>query len=182
MRPLMVAIGTVLAALAATATSNAQGAAPPGSRDMRAPPEMMEIDGSKNPELIPQWSAWEFAFRVIAGGPRELPTTVHRLVSIDEGAMILREAEMATKIAAVCETRMGKLRVLIGKERASVLDARAREVTLDCRRQTLDLRDRVLAHLNPEAQAALRAFVESTKAGTSLTVRKNHLARFLEPE
>jgi hypothetical protein len=119
MRPLMVAIGTVLAALAATATSNAQGAAPPGSRDMRAPPEMMEIDGSKNPELIPQWSAWEFAFRVIAGGPRELPTTVHRLVSIDEGAMILREAEMATKIAAVCETRMGKLRVLIGKERST---------------------------------------------------------------
>lgn len=182
MRQVMVAVGILLAALVASATSYAQGKATPRSPATQAPPEMMEIDGSKNPELIPQWNAWEFAFRVMAGGPKELPTIVHRVVSTDEGAMILREAEMVTKLAAVCETRMGKLRVLIGKEKASVLDARAREVTLDCRRQTLDLRDRVLEHLNPEAQTALRAFVESTKAGTSLTLRKKHLARFLEPE
>lgn len=182
MRQLMVAVGILMAALVASATSSAQGKAPPDPRATQAPPEMIEIDGSKNPELIPQWNAWEFAFRVMAGGPKELPTIVHRVVSTDEGAMILREAEMATKLAAVCETRMGKLRVLIGKEKASVLDARAREVTLDCRRQTLELRDRVLERLNPEAQTALRAFVESTKAGTSLTLRKKHLARFLEPE
>ena len=96
--------------------------------------------------------------------------------------MILREAETIAKLATKCEVRMSKLRVLIGKEKASVLDARAREVTLDCRRQTLDVRDRVLDRLNPEAQAALRAFVESTKAGTSLTLTKKQLARFLEPE
>jgi hypothetical protein len=40
----------------------------------------------------------------------------------------------------------------------------------------------VLDRLNPEAQTALRAFVESTKAGTSLTLKKKQLARFLEPE
>jgi hypothetical protein len=182
MRRLTVAVGMLMAAFAMSATAYAQRKAPPGSLPPHAPPEMIEIDGSRNPELIPQWSAWEFAFRVIAGGSKELPTIVLQVVSTDEGAMIVREAEMATKLSAGCETRMGKLRVLIGKEKASVLDARAREVTLDCRRHTLEVRNRVLEHLNPEAQTALRAFVESTKAGTSLTLRKKFLARFLEPE
>jgi hypothetical protein len=182
MRRLRIAVGILMAALAMSATSFAQSRARPGSGATQAPPEMIEIDGSRNPELIPQWSAWEFAFRVMAGGSKELPTIVHRVVTTDEGAMIIREAGMATKLAARCETRMGKLRVLIGKEKASVLDGRAREVTLDCRRQTLAVRDRVLEHLNPDAQTVLRAFVESMKAGTSLTVRKKLLARFLEPE
>ncbi len=30
--------------------------------------EMVHIDGSRNPEMIPQWAIWEHAFRVIAGG------------------------------------------------------------------------------------------------------------------
>ena len=175
-------IVVIIAALVVSATSSAQTQVRPGPLGTQPRPETIEIDGSKNPELVPQWSAWEFAFRVMAGGSRELPTMVHRVVSADEGALILREAEMITKRAAACEARMSKLRVLIGKEKASVLDARAREITLDCRRQTLDVRDRMLDRLNPEAQTALRAFVESTKAGTSLTLTKKQLARFLEPE
>jgi hypothetical protein len=181
MRRPVVAVGILLAVFAMS-VAHAQSKTPPGSQGPQPPPETIEIDGSKNPELIPQWSAWEFAFRAIAGGRKELPTIVHRVVSTDEAAMIVREAEMATKLGAGCETRMARLRPLIGKEKASVLDARAREVTLDCRRQTLDVRDRVLEHLNPEAQGALRAFVESTKAGTSVTLRKKQLARYLEPE
>ncbi len=182
MRRLTVAVGILMAAFAMSATAYAQGKAPPGSRPPQTPPEMIEIDGSKNPELIPQWSAWEFAFRVFAGGLKDLPTIVLQVVSPEEGAMIVREAEMATQLSMGCEARMARLRVLIGKEKAAVLAARAREVTLDCRRHTLDVRNRVMERLNPEAQTALRAYVESTKAGTSLTLRKTFLARFLEPE
>ena len=36
------------------------------------PPEYIEIDGSRNPELGPQWSTWGFAFRVITGGSRRI--------------------------------------------------------------------------------------------------------------
>jgi hypothetical protein len=178
MRRLIVIVGV----LVVSATPRAQSRALANSQSAQPPPETIEIDGSRNPELIPQWSAWEFAFRVMADGPKELPTIVHLVVSADEGALILREAGMIAKRAAACEARMSKLRVLIGKEKASVLDAQAREITLDCRRQTLDVRDRLLDRLNPEAQTALRAFVESTKAGTSLTLTKKQLARFLEPE
>ena len=62
------------------------------------------------------------------------------------------------------------------------LDKDVRALTLECRRATLDARDRILANVSPEAQTALIAFVESTKAGTSLAIPKKDLARFREPE
>jgi hypothetical protein len=40
----------------------------------------------------------------------------------------------------------------------------------------------VLAALNPAAATALAAFAESTKSGTSISVPKKDLARYLEPE
>ena len=107
----------IIAALVVSATLSAESQVRPGPRGTQPPPETIEIDGSKNPELVPQWSAWEFAFRVMAGGSRELPTIVHLAVLADEEAMILREAETITKRAAACEARMGKLRVLIERKR-----------------------------------------------------------------
>jgi hypothetical protein len=64
----------------------------------------------------------------------------------------------------------------------AAVDAKVREISLECRRETLHARDRVLAALNPEAAAALIAFAESTKAGTSISIRRKDLARYLEPE
>ena len=74
------------------------------------------IDGSKNPELIPQWSAWEYAFRVIGGGPRELPTSVYRVVSTEERALILAEAQASLRRDKACQERVEKLLPLVGKE------------------------------------------------------------------
>ncbi|HUF67505.1 MAG TPA: hypothetical protein VMM79_02550 [Longimicrobiales bacterium] len=146
------------------------------------PPEILRIDGGKNPELIPQWSAWGFAFRVIAGGSRELPSVVYHVVSKDEAAMLLREADAIQKIDKACLERGLKLHSSLARTDTAVLDARLRELNLECRRRTLDARDRVLEALNPEGAAALIMFVESTKRDTSISVPRNALARFLEPE
>ncbi|MGH9370884.1 MAG: hypothetical protein ACRD15_05075 [Vicinamibacterales bacterium] len=145
-------------------------------------PEIVHIDGAKNPELIPQWSAWGYTFRVIAGGPRELPSLVYKVVSRDEAAMVLKEADAVQKIDKACEARIWKLHPLVGKEKPDVLDARLREITVECRLETLHARDRILRALNPEGAAALIMFVESTKSGTSISLPKAELARFLEPE
>lgn len=166
--------------LAVPLAASPQGKSPPSSSDPAS--ELIHVDGSKNPEMIPQWSAWAFAFRLIAGGRKLLPTLVHRQVSMEEAAMILEEAEAAQKIDAACEERMSRLRRFIGKEKASVLDAQARAITLDCRWQTLHARDRLLETLRPEGQAALIEFVESTKAGTTFTLTKRQLPRFMEPQ
>jgi hypothetical protein len=153
-----------------------------GQRENTSPPEILHIDGSKSPELIPQWSAWGFGFRVVAGGPRQLPSIVYRLASKEEADMILLEADTLQSIDRDCKERASKLRTLVGSEKVEVLDARLREITVDCRRKTLDARDRVLRKLNPQAASALIEFVESTKSGTSVSMPKRDLARYLEPE
>jgi hypothetical protein len=145
-------------------------------------PETMFIDGAKNPELIPQWSAWGYVFRIISGGPRELPSVVHAVVSPDERAMIIKEADAVQAIDKACHGRLLEQHTILGRGNLEKLDARLREITVACRQKTLDARDRILAALNPEAASALSMFVESTKEGTSLTIRKRDLPRFLEPE
>ena len=46
--------------------------------------EWVFIDGAKNPELIPEWSAWEDVFSTIAGGRKLLPSRVLFRVSDEE--------------------------------------------------------------------------------------------------
>ncbi|MEO8520285.1 MAG: hypothetical protein ABI603_02915 [Acidobacteriota bacterium] len=143
---------------------------------------MVQIDGATRPELVPQWSVWAYVFRILAGGPRQLPTPVLRLVSRDEEALVLKEAAAAQKSDAACQARLADLLAKRGDASVDALDARLRDITVECRRDTLRARDRVLEALNAEAAAALTAFAESTKAGTSISLPKKNLARFLEPE
>jgi hypothetical protein len=147
-----------------------------------APPEIVHIDGSKRPDLIPQWSAWGFVFRILAGGPRQLPSVVYRLTTTDEAALLLKEADAVQAVDKACHEKVVRLRASAGHDKTDALDRRLREITVDCRQRTLDARDRVLRSLNAEAAAALIDFVESTKSGTSLSIPKRDLARFLEPE
>jgi hypothetical protein len=176
MRRYVVPLIVLCALPCAIASAQATAASAPSK------PEILQVDGSKNPELIPQWSVWGYVFRVIAGGPRQLPTTVLRLVSKDEEALVMKEADGVQKVDADCQARLSKVAALLGVEPLATLDARMREITLGCRWETLHARDRLLGRLNPEAAIALTTFAESTKAGTSMSLPRKDLARFLEPE
>ena len=154
----------------------------PPARPSDASEEEVVIDGSKNPELIPQWYAWEFAFRIMGGGSKELPTTVYRVVSAAERALILAEAQASLQRDQACQERVGKLVPLVGKEKNAVINAKQREIQLDCRRDTLQARDRLLERLNPEGQTELIKFVEDKKAGTTVTIRKRELDHYRQPQ
>jgi hypothetical protein len=168
----------VIAMVAGGALHATQGQGP----DPKAAPEIVQIDGGKNPELIPEWNAWGFAFRLFATGSRQLPSSVHFAVSTEEAAMLMKEADQLQKVDQDCRNRVVKLHDLLGKEPDAVLDRRLRDITLECRWATLHARDRVLEALKPEGVAALTAFVASTKVGTSVAIPKKDLARFLEPQ
>ena len=144
--------------------------------------EIIVIDGSKNPEQIPQWHAWGFAFRVISGGPRELPTSVLLLVSKEEEKLVMKEADAVQKSDAACAERLIRTYGLIKKgESVRSVDAKMHAITVECRWQTLHARDRLLEGLNPEARIALIKFVEDGKQGMEIKVQKNSLARYFEP-
>ncbi len=145
--------------------------------------EMLTIDGSKNPELIPQWSSWGYAFRIFSGGPRELPTSVLLHVSKDEAQLVMKESDNVQKIDRECVERLIKTYELLKTgEAARSVDTKMHAITVECRWKTLHARDRILAGLNPEARLALVAFVEDTKRGVKVLVPKAGLARYLEPQ
>lgn len=158
--------------------------AAPGPQPSPAPPQpdIVHVDGARSPELIPQWSVWGYVFRVVSGGPRQLPSSVVRLVSKDEEALVMREADAVQKVDAACQTRAAKAAARLGIDTVASVDAKVRAVSVECRWETLRARDRVLAGLNPEAATALAAFAESTKAGTTISLPRKDLARYLEPE
>ena len=157
-------------------------AASPSTQKPPTDDETIVIDGKKNPELIPQWEAWGFAFRAINGGTKQLPSNVHRLANKEERADILAEAAANEGRERTCRERIEKLRPLLGKERTDVVRAKQHEIELDCRWQTLGARDRLLHHLRPEVAAQLIAFVEETKAGTTVRMPKREFVFYRQPE
>jgi len=174
---------SVALALFALWVSAAKFAFPQPAPPPSAPqPDIVHVDGARSPELIPQWSVWGYVFRIVSGGPRQLPSSVIRLVSKEEETLVMREADGVQKVDAACQTRAAKAAARLGIDAVAAVDARLREISVECRWETLRARDRVLNGLNPEAATALAAFAESTKAGTTISLPRKDLARYLEPE
>lgn len=143
---------------------------------------MVVVDGAARPDLVPEWSVWGYVFRVVSGGPRQLPSSVAELATAAEMEFVLREADAVRKADAACESRLARAFTRLGQDPPAMVDDRLHEINVGCRRDTLRARDAVLAGLNPAAASALRAFAESTKTGTSISVPRKKLPRFLEPE
>lgn len=170
-------ICVLLAVIVIAVTAHVHSQTPPRSEDI------IVIDGGKSPELIPQWHAWGYVFRVIAGGPRELPTSVLLVVSKDEEKLVKVEADAVQKSDAACAERSIKTYGLLKQgESVKSVDVKMHAITLECRWKTLHARDRILEALNPEARIALIKFVEDSKHGMTIKVPKNGFARYLEPQ
>lgn len=143
--------------------------------------ERIQIDGSKNPEMIPQWDAWQAAFQIMEK-VGDLPTDLLKQVSREEAASILDAARENAQNMRACEQRALKLVPTLKTEEARLINERTQALNLDCRWQTLRLRDRVLADLSPVGQAALARYVEFTKAGIRVYVPKNELSFYRQPQ
>lgn len=161
--------------------------------------EMVEIDGKKNPELIPQYAVWLHVLRWLVNGPgvidgSALPNGLREHVTPADEALILKEGKRLELYHAECGQRGLKVREPLArleavgasmKERLPVVrevDARLWDLDLSCRWETLHTRDRLLERLSDEGRAALVAFVESRKGGMNILVPKIGMDRFRQPE
>lgn len=179
-----------LACTAATMTAAAH-ASSPRIRAQEPPPkvvfvvpqpsEMVQIEGRKNPELIPQWNAWENAFRTIAT-VSNVPTHVIKHISADESAALIAAAREARDNLQAIELKVSKLIPMLSTPEAKLVEEKTREINLEYRWQTLRLRDRVLALLQPEGQTALNNWVEFNKSGMTVYVPKNELEFYRQPQ
>jgi hypothetical protein len=182
-------IGASMSVLAFTAlmalmfvTAPAQDKTPPKIIFSNPPPsEWVHIDGSKNPELIPQWTVWRQAFHNMAQ-VSNIPTEVIHHLSPKEQESLLAAARADVKKELGCQERVLEIMPLLSTGDAKQINDKTKEINLDCRWQTLNRRDQVLESLNPEGRSALVNWVESNKAGMSVRVPKSELAFFRQPQ
>jgi hypothetical protein len=143
--------------------------------------DLVHIDGSKNPEMIPQWNAWESAFGIVAL-VSDIPADVAVHLSKEEQAALVAAAKEAGANRRACERRVLELAPLLQTQEAKSINDKTQEINLEYRQQTLRLRDRVLAALGPEGQAALNRWVESTKSGMRISIPKAELDFYRRPQ
>ena len=142
------------------------------------PSERLEIDGSKNPELIPEWYIWETFFRQLhtAG---TIPTAL--TLTTNEERFLQMELERYSKSNQACQKDIERLRPMIGVAPVKDINEKQQAIQLACRRRSLEIRDRLLAAIRPEASIAVAAWVENLKTGIEISVPKRELAHFRQP-
>lgn len=145
------------------------------------PSERLEIDGSKNPELIPQWNVWAMAFRLAL---RSTPDGIPRILGLTpaEAELLVVQAQADAKADRECRDGVLRLKPLLGVAPVTDINDKTRQIQLTCRQKTLDARDRLLAGVRPEASAAIVMWVESLKGGIQISVPKKELEHFRRPE
>jgi len=179
-------LGAVLASRAAAVRAEGSSAV----QDKKPPPvvyevvpesERLDIDGSKNPEMIPQWDAWLAAFDIIAR-KSDLPTEVHKQVSTEEAALVVAAAAENAKNFLALQQRVLKIMPELQTVGVKAMTERTQAMNIEFRWQLLDIRDRLLAKLNPAGRAALAGYVESLKAGMRVLVPKKEYAYYRQPQ
>ena len=153
-------------------------AKPPGPFAVAPPSERLEIDGSKNPELVPEWYVWETFFRQLhtAG---TIPSALE--LTTDEERLLQMQLDRYSKSNEQCQKDIESLRPLLGVAPIKDINEKQRAMQLDCRRRSLEIRDRLLAGVRPEASVAITAWVENLKTKIEISVPKRELAHFRQP-
>jgi hypothetical protein len=142
------------------------------------PSERLEIDGSKNPELIPEWYIWETFFRQLhtAG---TIPSALN--LTTNEERYLRMELEQYAKSNQRCQKDIDGLRPLVGVASNKEVNEKQRAIQLECRLRSLEIRGRLLAGVRPEASVAIAAWVENLKSRVEISVPKGELAHFRQP-
>ncbi len=148
-------------------------------------PKMLVIDGRETPHLIPEHELWRSSFHTLALFGRE--KVMDRL-----GAIGLTQSELNTvlKVADGEDKRDRECVEAIQRRdaelRAQGLDLQTvyqghYDVILECRQRTLIEKDRLLASLSPEGQAALVTWVESQRVKMKLRIAEQEAEFFKLP-
>jgi hypothetical protein len=146
--------------------------------------EMINIDGKKNPELIPQWKAWEAAFELLAAGKRAGGQVLDEELQLSPADKALVYAEAASnqeRWSAHKRRVLTELEPLLKTMKREDLLPKNRALILDYRQQVLDGSQRLLQRLSPEGRAWLPLWVEQLKRVVTLTIPKSELDFYRRP-
>ena len=157
--------------------------------------ETIDIDGRKNPELVPEWVVWRRALQILRTLKRdELPNQIIKPATDADVTLIRGEAERSALTEQTCNGRLLKAREPLQQLEQSGAPKDKRlatagkiatemwDIELECRWETIKARDRLLEKLTSDTSIGLRTFVETVKTGISVTISKSGLERFRQPQ
>jgi len=152
--------------------------------------DVLFIDGSKEPEQIPEWVTWEHGFMALAGWKGRDSGINHdlrgQLTPAELDALertAVAERERRTRFEAKADALRKALDVDSGrKEAAAAFDTQAFELELAYRRELLAARDRLLKALSADSQIVVQNWMNEFKHDISARVPKSELAHWRMPE
>jgi hypothetical protein len=153
--------------------------------------DTITIDGSKDPQKLPNWVVWEHGFTVlglVAGKDSGFNHDLRAVMTPDEFALLEREAKAQKDREAEAARAIEVLRPewdhadQTDPKVIAYVERRTREINLNYRRAILDARDRVLAGLGVVAQSALMTWMNDERASIHAMVSKRGFADWRAPE
>ncbi len=157
------------------------------SQTTNSPPgqQLIHIDGSVHPELLPQWVVWEQTFNQLDGIKRHNITAALQTLDLTdaEAAVVFREAGGQSARRDECAATNDKI---TNEYRAKGLSLEVmllaqRPAILKYRTDILEARDRIEKALGKKGRRSLDAFVARVIQGIGVDVWSSDLAFFKLP-
>ena len=147
-------------------------------------PDVVLIDGSKDPQLVPEYLMWRNAFDVLAQASqnsREIVLKALKLPEVDK-SIVAAEARAQAQREAACQDRQKRrVKALQAADAESRITKEVQHIALGCRQEVLDAKDRVMRALSPESQLILQGWAEERRNGLKVYVLKHEMEFFRLP-
>jgi hypothetical protein len=148
-------------------------------------PDLIEIDGKKNPELIPEYAVWRYSFQVLAqaveSGSEVILGTLD--LSKDDLDVLLAEVAKQKERDDSCAAKQYRTIEALRESKAkqSAINERIIEVVIGCRFEVLEASDRVMLKLTDRGRFVLSRWVAERKSALRVFVMKDEMAYFNKP-
>jgi hypothetical protein len=143
------------------------------------------IDGTKNPELFPEWFIWQQTLRALDRLAATSKTPLYHGLDISgaEWTLIQQEIKVFHELQSTLEKQLLQTRKAAAAERKTEDETRdaTHVVNLDYRHKVLDIGQRVSERLSPESLTRLRAWINELVRGTTVSLRGRAIKLFREP-
>jgi hypothetical protein len=149
---------------------------------LSSPQEAKILDGSKHPELFPEWFIWERVLQslplsVSTGEPQRAlqvpPIDVRLGLSKDEMVILVKEAQLFQQSKELLRKQLKEVRATLlaqGKSEDQIRSA-TKDVNLQYRYRILDSRGRLYQTLSPASLEELRKETNHRLKGTTVHLR-----------
>lgn len=167
----------------ASMTMRAGEQQPVDLRPGQVPPGFIELDGSKSPESIPDWTAWQGTLRLLADASENSTSRFYAdlELSATERERVVTVALAQNDRDRACEQRMIALGDRLKGVDVAHVQAVSEQELIRCRVESLRAADALLAELSPASGRRLQRLVDEMRASTRVLVPRDGLAHFRRP-